>query len=409
METASFEGPYPLGRCVSDLNAEVPVAQPGEFKTLEIGPLKVWPPVVLAPMAGVTNLPFRAMCRDYGAGLFLSEMITARGFLLGNRLTMLLASSDPSESPRSVQVYGSDPKDLGEMVRVLVGEGVDHLDINFGCPVPKVTRSGNGSAIPLKPRLMARLLSSMVLNAGDVPITVKMRMGIDEDLITYLEAGRIAQEEGISAVGLHGRTASQLYSGEADWNCIAELKASLDIPVLGNGDIWESWDALRMMRETGCDGVIVGRGCLGRPWLFRELADIFDGKLPQDPPNLSQVVDVMEDHAVRLAEFFGEVMGMRQMRKWVSWYTKGFTGSAQLRSGLRFLERVDQIRPLFDAVNLDEPFPRRALRVGRAKGSKKQKVKLPEGYLDNRDDDTPPRGPHTLAEIEQWERSLQGG
>ncbi|MDF1838407.1 MAG: tRNA dihydrouridine synthase DusB [Planctomycetota bacterium] len=405
MEATPSEGPYPL----SDLKADVPVASAGEFAPLQIGPLAVWPPVVWAPMAGVTNLPFRAMCREYGAGLFLSEMITARGFLLGNRLSVLLASSDPGESPRSVQVYGSDPKDLGEMVRALVAEGVDHLDINFGCPVPKVTRSGNGSAIPVKPRLMARLVSSMVRNAGDVPVTVKMRMGIDEDLITYLEAGRIAEQEGAAAVGLHGRTASQLYSGEADWNSIAELKSHVSIPVLGNGDIWESWDALRMMRETGCDGVIVGRGCLGRPWLFRELADVFDGRMPATPPGLNEIVDVMVDHAERLSDFFGEVMGMRQMRKWVSWYTKGFTGSAQLRSGLRHLERVDQLRPLFAGQNLEEPFPRRALRIGRAKGSKKQRVKLPDGYLDDLTDDTPPRGPHTLAEIEAWERSLSGG
>ncbi|MCA9002788.1 MAG: tRNA-dihydrouridine synthase, partial [Planctomycetes bacterium] len=200
-----------------------------------------------------------------------------------------------------------------------------------------------------------------------------------------------------------------LYSGEADWSSIGELKASLSIPVLGNGDIWEAWDALRMMRETGCDGVIVGRGCLGRPWLFRELAQVFDGEMPEDPPNLGEIVDVMEEHARRLADFFGETMGMRQMRKWVSWYTKGFTGSAQLRAGLRELERVDQVRELFAQVNLSEPFPRRALRVGRAKGSKKQKVKLPEGYLEDLTDDTPPRGPHSLAEIEEWERTLQGG
>lgn len=409
MEPEPNTGPYPLGRCVSDVNAQVPVAESGEFSALELGPLKVWPPVILAPMAGVTNLPFRAMCRDYGAGLFLSEMITARGFLLGNRLSVLLASSDPSESPRSVQVYGSDPKDLGEMVRALVDQGVDHLDINFGCPVPKVTRSGNGSAVPVKPRLMARLLSSMVRNAGDVPITIKMRKGIDEDLITYMEGGRVAQEEGVSAVGLHGRTASQLYSGIADWDCIGELKASLQIPVLGNGDIWESWDALRMMRQTGCDGVIVGRGCLGRPWLFRELADVFDGNMPNDPPGLNEIVGIMEDHARRLCDFFGEAMGMRQMRKWVAWYTKGFTGCAGLRSELRHLNQQAQIRPLFDGVDLTEPFPRRALRVGRAKGSKQQRVKLPDGFLENRDDDTPPRGPHTLAEIEEWERSLQGG
>lgn len=403
------ESPYPGGRCVSPLNEDVAPAAPGEFAALEVGPLRVWPPVVLAPMAGVTNLPFRQLCREYGAGLYVSEMITARGFLMGNRLSVLLASSDPSESPRSVQVYGSDPKDLGEMVRALVDEGVDHLDINLGCPVPKVTRSGNGSAIPVKPRLVARLLRAMVANAGDVPVTVKMRKGIDDDLLTYLETGRVAQEEGIAAVGLHGRTAAQLYSGEADWDAISALKQAVDIPVLGNGDIWECWDALRMMRQTGCDGVIVGRGCLGRPWLFQELAEVFDGRIPANPPTLGEAVDVMVRHAERLVEFFGELHGMRQMRKWVAWYSKGFAGSASLRGRMAELERLDQLRPLFAELDLSEPFPRRALRVGRAKGSKKQKVKLPDGYLDQRDDDTPPKGPHSLAEIEAWERSLQGG
>ena len=360
-------------------------------------------------MAGVTNLPYRRLCRDYGAGLYVSEMITARGFLMGNRLSVLLASSDPSETPRSVQVYGSDPKDLGEMVRALVAEGVDHLDINFGCPVPKVTRSGNGSAIPVKPRLVARLLSAMVKNAGDVPVTIKMRKGIDDSLPTFLDAAHVAEEEGVAAVGLHGRTAAQLYSGEADWDAIGELKAAVGIPVMGNGDIWECWDALRMMRHTGCDGVIVGRGCLGRPWLFKELAQVFRGEMPDDPPNLGQAVDVMVRHAELLVEFFGEEIGLRQMRKWVAWYSKGFSGSAHLRGRMAELQRLEQLRPLFQELDPNEPFPRRALRTGRAKGSKQQRVKLPEGFLDNRQDDTPPKGPHTLAEIEAWERSIQGG
>ncbi|MEZ6004297.1 MAG: tRNA dihydrouridine synthase DusB [Planctomycetota bacterium] len=399
----------PAERFSSPLNQDVPVAGPGEFAPLHLAGLQVWPPVVLAPMAGVTNLPFRRLCREYGAGLYVSEMITARGFLMGNRLTMLLASSDPDESPRSVQVYGSDPKDLGEMVRVLVGEGVDHVDINLGCPVPKVTRSGNGSAIPLKPRLMARLLQAMVKNAGEVPVTVKMRKGIDENLLTYLEAGRVAQGEGVAAVGLHGRTSAELYAGHADWNAIGELKAILDIPVLGNGDIWESFDALRMMRQTGCDGVIVGRGCLGRPWLFRELAQLFEGQEPDAPPNLGEILAVMRRHAELLVELFGERHGMRQMRKWIAWYTKGFHGSASLRGAMADLERLDQLDGLLAPADLAETFPRTALRAGRAKGNKRQKVKLPEGFLDNRDDDTPPRGPHTLAEIEEWERSLQGG
>ena len=235
-------------------------------------------------MAGVTNYPFRSVCREFGAGLYVSEMITARGYLAGNRLTCLLASSRPGETPRSVQIYGSDPIDVGEMAASLVDEGVDHLDMNFGCPVPKVTRHGGGSAIPVKPRLLARIVRAAVQSAGDVPVTIKVRKGIDDDLLTYLDAGRIAQEEGAAAIGLHARTAAQLYSGEARWDAIGELKRSVSIPVLGNGDIWECWDALRMMRATGCDAVIVGRGCLGRPWLFRDLAAVFDGREPAPPP-----------------------------------------------------------------------------------------------------------------------------
>jgi nifR3 family TIM-barrel protein len=396
-------------RCASPGNLEVPVAGPGEFEPLALGPLSVWPPVVLAPMAGVTNLAFRSLCREFGAGLFVSEMITARGFLMGNRLTELLASSHPDEKPRSVQVYGADPVDLGEMVRRLVAEGVDHLDINFGCPVPKVTRSGGGSAIPLKPRLLARLVRAMVAGAGPVPITVKLRKGIDSDLLTYERAGRVAQEEGAAAVGLHARTAAELYSGAADWNAIARLVEQLDIPVLGNGDIWECWDALRMMRETGCAGVIVGRGCLGRPWLFRELAQVFDGREPDRPPNLGQVLEVMLDHARRLMDLFGQELGLRQMRKWTGWYTKGFRGSAAVRGELARLTSLEQLEALVGELNLSESFPLRALRAGRAKGNKTQRVKLPQGYLDDLEDDTPPKGPRTLEEIEAWERALGGG
>jgi nifR3 family TIM-barrel protein len=396
-------------RVVSDVNAAVLPAASGEFAPLVLGPLQVWPPVVLAPMAGVTNLAFRSLCREYGAGLYVSEMITARGFLMGNRLTALLASSDPSERPRSVQVYGSDPVDLGEMVRVLVGEGVDHLDINFGCPVPKVTRSGGGSAIPAKPKLVARLVRAMVANAGDVPVTVKMRKGIDDELITFRAAGRVAQEEGASAVGLHARTAAELYSGEADWSAIGELKADLDVPVLGNGDIWECWDALRMMRATGCDGVIVGRGCLGRPWLFAELAAVFDGREPDRPPTLGRIREILLDHARRMADFFGEPAGMRQMRKWGGWYTKGFRGAVSVRNAVARIETLADLERALEGLAPDEPFPLAALTVNRAKRGGTQRVTLPEGYLDARDDDTPPRGPHRPEEIEAWERALTAG
>lgn len=396
-------------RFSSELNRSEPVAQAGEFSVLQIKSLSVWPPVVLAPMAGITNYPFRSLCRSYGAGLFVSEMITARGFLHGNRMTRLLASSQEDERPRSVQIYGADPVDVGEMARALVAEGVDHIDMNFGCPVPKVTRHGGGSAVPLKPRLLARIVRAAVQGAGEVPLTIKVRKGIDEELLTYLDAGEVAEGEGAAAIGLHSRTASELYSGSADWDAITKLKQHVKIPVLGNGDIWECWDALRMMRETGCDGVIVGRGCLGRPWLFRELAEVFDGREPCAPPNLGQVVEVALRHAEALSDFFEEGPAMKQMRKWLGWYTKGFHGAAALRGALPSLETLSDLRTHLLSLPLEEEFPLRALRMGRAKRGGKQRVKLPSGYLDDLMDDTPPKGPRTLQEIEEWERAHSGG
>ena len=370
--------PEPV-RCASERNLRVPNARPDEFRPLELGPLRVWPPVVLAPMAGVTNYPFRSLCREFGAGLYVSEMITARGFLNGNRLTRLLASSHPDEAPRSVQVYGSEPGAVGEMVRALVAEGVDHVDMNFGCPVRKVTRAGGGSAIPVKPRLMARLVRAAVAGAGDVPVTVKVRKGIDDGLLTYLDSGRVAQEEGAASIGLHARTAAELYAGEADWSAIGELVAAVDVPVLGNGDVWEAWDALRMMRATGCRAVIVGRGCLGRPWLFRELAAVFDGREPDPPPALGAIVGIMRDHAERLCAFFGPAMGMRQMRKWCGWYTKGFRGSAAVRGELQRIEDPATMLSVLGRLDPDEPFPRAALRASRAKGGRTQRV-VPVSY-----------------------------
>ncbi len=390
-------------------NLAVPVARPGEFEPLAIGSLAVDPPVVLAPMAGVTNHPFRSLCREFGAGLYVSEMITARGFLMGNRLTKLLASSMPDETPRSVQIYGSDPVDVGEMARALAAEGVDHLDMNFGCPVPKVTRAGGGSAIPLKPRLLARLVRAAVRGAGNVPVTIKVRKGVNDDLTTYLDAGRVAQEEGARAIGLHARTSAQLYAGEADWDAIGTLVERVTIPVLGNGDVWEAWDALRMMRATGCHGVIVGRGCLGRPWLFGELAAVFAGREPDPPPNFGRIAEIMVDHAERLIEFFGAEYGLRQMRKWCTWYTVGFRGSAKLRAKLVRIDSLDELRAHLAAVDSDEPFPLNALRAHRGKGGRTQRVVLPEGFLDDRDDDTPPKGPRSAEEIAAWEKALAGG
>jgi nifR3 family TIM-barrel protein len=402
-------------RFASPAHASTPVARPGEFAPLVLGALRVEAPVVLAPMAGVTNYPFRSLAREFGAGLYVSEMITARGYLLGNRLTHLLASSRPDEKPRSVQIYGTDPVDVGEMARALAGDGVEHIDMNFGCPVPKVTRAGGGSAVTWKPRLLARLVRAAVHGAGAVPVTIKVRKGLDEDKLTFLDSGRVAQEEGAAAIGLHARTAAQLYSGEADWNAVGELVAHVHIPVLGNGDIWECWDALSLMRRTGCAGVIVGRGCLGRPWLFGELAAVFAGREPEPPPAFGRIVAIMDDHARRLIDFFGPETGMRQMRKWCGWYTQGFPGSARARGELVRVRSREEMHAVLDRFDPELPFPPSSLRVRRGKGSQCQVVALPEGYLDERDDDTPPRsgsraeGPRTPAEIAAWEKALDGG
>ena len=279
--------------------------------TLRIGPLTVDPPVVLAPMAGVTDAPFRGVCSRFGAGLYVSEMITARALVERNARTLAMLRFDGSEATRSVQLYGTDPRTLGEAVRYLVDDlGVDHVDMNFGCPVPKVTRKGGGSALPVHRRLLRDIVRSAVLAAGSVPVTIKFRMGVDDTILTYLDTGRIAEEEGVAAIALHARTAEQLYSGSARWDAIAALKAEVrTIPVLGNGDIWEADDALAMLAQTGCDGVVVGRGCLGRPWLFRDLVDAFAGRPVQPPPRLGVVAEVMRDHAERLVAWSGEVGG----------------------------------------------------------------------------------------------------
>ncbi len=375
----------------SELNRSVPPARPNEFNELRVGPLSVWPPVVLAPMAGVTNYPFRRLCRHFGAGLYVSEMITARPLVEGREKTLKLADFGPDESPRSLQLYGTDPYYVSEAVRRLVHEGrVDHLDMNFGCPVRKVTRKGGGSAIPAKPKLLQSIVRAAVQAAGDVPVTIKFRMGIDESIRTDLDAGRIAQEEGCAAVGLHARTAAQLYDGQARWEAIAELKSALSIPVLGNGDIWEAEDALRMLRTTGCDGVIVGRGCLGRPWLFRDLASVFAGEEPPNPPNLGEVCEVMLRHAHWLAEWFGEAPAMRAFRRHTTWYTKGFRGSATMRQAFMKVRTLDELKELAASLDGSLSFPPEAMRVPRGKSSGTQAVSLPAGYLDQRDDATPP-------------------
>ena len=382
----------------SEQNRDVPVAAPGEFAPVVLQghgaqqPLRIWPPVVLAPMAGVTNIPFRALCRRFGAGLYVSEMITARGLVENNAKTLHLASFAPDEKPRSLQLYGVEPVSLGEAVAWLAGEGrVDHIDMNFGCPVRKVTRRGGGAALPWKRTLLRRLVQAAVRNAGPIPVTIKFRIGIDDAHETFLDAGRIAEDEGCAAVALHSRTAAQLYDGEARWDAITRLKAAVrTIPVFGNGDVWEAHDALRMMRATGCDGVVVGRGCLGRPWLFRDLADVFAGREPADPPSLQQVLAIALEHAELLVQWFGENRGVRMFRQHGGWYTKGFRGGSKLRPRIMNVATLPALREVLTSVESDDPFPPTAMRVPRGKSSGRQRVTLPENWLDDRDDPTPP-------------------
>ena len=251
-------------------------------KPLAIGPLELDVPVVLAPMAGITNTAFRRLCREYGAGLYVSEMITSRALVERTPTSMRLIKHHESETPRSIQLYGVEPTTISEAIRFLVDEDrCDHIDLNFGCPVPKVTRKGGGAALPWKRSLFRDIVESAVKAAGDIPVTIKMRKGIDDNHLTFLEAGKAAEGAGVASIALHARTASQFYSGHADWDAIGELKSKISgVPVLGNGDIWSAEDALAMVKQSECDGVVVGRGCLGRPWLFGDLQAAFKGEGP---------------------------------------------------------------------------------------------------------------------------------
>ena len=355
---------------------------------LRLGRLGVDPPVVLAPMAGVTNAAFRQLCREQGAGLYVCEMITSRGIVERDAKTLSMLRFDPGETIRSVQLYGVDPVYVGEAVRVLVAEhGVAHVDLNFGCPVPKVTRKGGGAALPYKRGLLEQILRSAVTAAepADVPVTMKTRIGIDPDHQTHLDAGRIAQDAGCAAISLHARTADQHYSGTAHWPAIAELKAAVDLPVLGNGDIWEASDALRMVDETGCDGVVVGRGCLGRPWLFRDLAAAFAGQ-PEPPlPALGEVADMIDRHGHLLADLMGEDRGMRDLRKHMAWYLKGFVVGQQTRAALGLVGSLQELSDLLGSLERDQPFPRDELGRPRGRQGSPRRVALPQGWLDDTD------------------------
>lgn len=356
---------------------------------LKIGPHTVQPPVVLAPMAGITNAPFRTLCREFsgGKGLFVSEMITTRALVERDAKTMRLIHFDGTEKPRSIQLYGVDPVTVGKAVRMIVDEDLaDHIDLNFGCPVPKVTRKGGGSALPYKRHLLRAILREAVTGAGPLPVTMKMRKGIDDDHITYLDAGRIAVEEGVTAIALHGRTAAQHYGGTADWDAIARLKETVpEIPVLGNGDIWSAEDAVRMMARTGCDGVVVGRGCLGRPWLFGDLVAAFEpgGGAGPARPTLKEVAAVMRRHAELLAEWLeDEERGVIDFRKHVAWYTKGFSVGSEMRKRLAITSSLAELDDLLAELDLDQEWPPGA-DGPRGRTSGRNRVVLPDGWLED--------------------------
>jgi nifR3 family TIM-barrel protein len=361
---------------------------------LRIGPIEVPVPVVLAPMAGVTNAPFRRLCRQFGAGLYVSEMISARALCEGNAKTDKLASFAPDETPRSLQLAAVDPFYLEGAVRRLVdNDRVDHIDLNFGCPVRKVTRNGGGGALPYKRNLHRDVVAAAIRGAASadannpIPITVKFRVGIDDDHLTYLDAGRIAEDLGVAAVALHGRTVAQLYSGTADWSTIAKLKETVtSIPVLGNGDIWDAEDALAMMDQTGCDGVVIGRGCLGRPWLFGRLHAALTGHPLPEPPFTEEVVRIMAEHARLLVDWFGEHKGIREFRKHTAWYLKGYPVGGEIRGRLGKVESLDQLAELLATIP-DKPLPDENRRVARGHTQGPQVVALPDGWLSDPWDD----------------------
>lgn len=369
---------------------------------MRIGSIALASPVVLAPMAGVTNVAFRTLCRELEqskvgtvSGLYVCEMVTARALVERHPVTMHMTTFAPDESPRSLQLYTVDPATTYAAAKMIADEGLaDHIDMNFGCPVPKVTKRGGGSALPYKRRLFGQIVAAAVraTEGTQIPVTVKFRIGIDDEHHTHLDAGRIAEAEGAAAVALHARTAAQRYSGTADWDEIARLKQHVrTIPVLGNGDIYDASDALTMMAATGCDDVVIGRGCLGRPWLFAELSAAFTGSPPPTPPTLGEVADIVRRHGQLLAAHFGEDKGMRDIRKHVAWYLHGFPAGSELRRALAMVKTLDELDRLLDRLDADVPFPDEASGPRGRQGSP-ARVVLPEGWLDDPDDCTVPAG-----------------
>ena len=315
------------------------------MKQLKIGNVLLENSYVLGPMAGVTDLPFRLLCKEQGAGLLCMEMVSAKGIFYNNKNTESLLQIHPEEVPVSLQFFGSDPKIVSEMAKRVEERPFSILDINMGCPVPKIVNNGDGSALMKNPELAGKVIKAVV-DAVDIPVTVKIRKGFNDELINAPEMAQVAQENGAAAIAVHGRTREQYYSGTADWSIIRKVKEAVDIPVIGNGDITCAKDVLRMQEETGCDGFMIGRRAKGNPWIFKEILHFFETGEEMPRPSLEEVVTMMLRHGQMMIDFKGEYIGVREMRKHVAWYTFGFPGVAKLREKVNHTETYEDLEEL---------------------------------------------------------------
>ena len=315
------------------------------MKTLKIGSVELPNPVILAPMAGVSDLPFRMLCREQGAGLVCMEMVSAKAIAYHNRNTEKLMETDEREHPVSLQLFGSEPDLMAEIAAQIEERPFDILDINMGCPVPKIVGNGEGSALMKNPKLIEEIITK-VSRAVKKPLTVKFRKGFDDDHVNAVEIARIAEASGAAAVAVHGRTREQFYSGKADWEIIRQVKEAVSIPVIGNGDVDSPEKAKALLEETGCDGVMIGRAARGNPWLFRRVSEYLEtGKAPEKPSK-EEVKEMMLRHARMQVEHKGDYTGIREMRKHISWYTTGLPGSAKLRGRINSVESLEEMEAL---------------------------------------------------------------